>query len=102
MRRAQRDKPNKMLCLDVCPRKMNCEPISNVVSDSGVTFVCVGYHQEKDKKIQQDRFRHCFKSAAETDSIFDYDEFDLLSVVTVMNEALLVDNMKKNGSTKEQ
>jgi hypothetical protein len=89
-----------MLCREICPRGLDCEPISNVVSDNDKTFICVGYHNEKDKEIPQDRFRHCFKSSANTDSMFDYDTYDLLSVVSVMSDALLIDNLK-NGSTKE-
>jgi len=83
-----------MICKAKCPRGTKCRPLSNVVADNQSSFVCVGLHGEK-KKITQDKFRHCFKSAAGTDSMFDYDEYDMLSVVSVFSEALLIDNLKK-------
>jgi len=82
-----------MLCKTNCPRNIDCTPLSNLVSDNGKTFVCVGFHNEKNKEHPQDRFRHCFKSAADTDSMFDYDEYDLKSVISVMSEALLIDEL---------
>lgn len=80
-----------MLCKESCPRGTNCKPISNIVSTE--TFVCIGYHGEE-KEIAQDRFRHCFKSET-TDSMYDYDEYDLKSVLTVMAEALLTDELTR-------
>ncbi len=85
-----------MICRQECPRKTSCVPISNVVSDDDSSFVCIGYHGEKKNKYTQDKFRHCFKSAAGTDSIFDYDEYDLKSVISVMSEALLIEEISVN------
>lgn len=82
-----------MICRKNCPRGASCRPISNVVSDNDKTFVCIGFHNEKDKEHPQDRFRHCFKSAANTDTMHDYDVYDLKSVVAVMSEALLIDEL---------
>ena len=72
-------------------------PISNVVADDDSSFVCIGYHNEE-KDYPQDKFRHCFKSAADTDSMFDYDDYDLKSVISVMTEALLIDELNNNKS----
>ena len=85
-----------MICRINCPRGIDCQPLSNVVSENDKTFVCVGLHNEKNKDHPQDRFRHCFKSAADTDTMFDYDEYDLKSVISVMSEALLIDDLS-NG-----
>ena len=82
-----------MLCKETCPRGLQCKPISNVVADNCDDFVCIGYHATKKDNHPQDRFRHCFKSAGGTDSIFDYDEYDLKSVISVMSEALLIDHL---------
>lgn len=82
-----------MLCRHKCPRGTTCQPISNVVADDESSFVCIGFHNEKKKHYSQDRFRHCFKSGADTDSIFDYDEYDIKSVISVMSEALLIDEL---------
>jgi hypothetical protein len=75
-----------MLCNKKCPRGTKCKPISNIVSKT--SFVCVGKHNEE-KEIKEDIFRHCFKSIF-TDSMFDYDEYDLKSVIATMSEALLL------------
>ena len=82
-----------MLCNEECPRNTECKPISNVVTDKGDDFVCIGYHKAIKVNYHQDRFRHCFKSAGGTDTMFDYDEYDLKSVVSVMSEALLIDEL---------
>ena len=82
-----------MICREKCPRGTVCVPISNIVTDNGADFVCVGYHKSNKVKCPQDRFRHCFKSSAGTDSTFDYDEYDLKSVIAVMSEALLIDEL---------
>lgn len=85
-----------MLCRDKCPRGTKCKPISNVVADDDSSFVCIGYHSKNKKDYPQDKFRHCFKSAANTDSMFDYDEYDIKSVISVMSEALLADELSSN------
>ncbi len=82
-----------MLCKETCPRQTDCEPLSNIVADGGASFVCVGLHREMKKDYPQDKFRHCFKSEAGTDTVFDYDTYDLKSVISIMSEALLIDEM---------
>lgn len=85
-----------MLCLNICPKCLdNCSPLSNVVADDHSSFVCVGLHKDIKEKYSQDRFRHCFKSES-TDSVFDYDEYDIKSVISVMAEALLIDELKNS------
>lgn len=83
-----------MICNKKCPRGTDCKPISNIISDT--SFVCMGYHGSKKEKFPQDKFRHCFKSG-DTDSMYDYDEYDIKSVMSVMSEALIVDELKSNG-----
>ena len=75
-----------MLCNKKCPRGTKCKPISNIVSKT--SFVCIGLHGEN-KEVKEDIFRHCFKSEF-SDSCFDYDEYDLKSVISTMSEALLL------------
>lgn len=83
-----------MICKEICPKGTQCQPLSNVVADDNSSFVCVGLHKDLKNEYPQDRFRHCFKSET-TDSMYDYDEYDLKSVVSVMSEALLVDELSK-------
>ena len=85
-----------MLCRDECPRGLRCKPISNLVTESGDDFVCVGYHNEVKERFPQDRFRHCFKSKGGTDTMFDYDEYDLKSTIAVMSEALLIGDLEQS------
>jgi hypothetical protein len=80
-----------MLCKNSCPRGLKCKPISNIVAHDESTFVCIGYHNEENN-YPQDKFRHCFKSL-DTDSMYDYDEYDLKSVISVMSEALLIEEL---------
>lgn len=81
-----------MLCNKKCPRGTKCEPMSNIIASDNSSFVCIGLHNEE-KEISQDIFRHCFKSQG-TDSMFDYDEYDLLSVISCMTETLLLNKIK--------
>ena len=80
-----------MLCKEYCPRGLDCKPLSNLVADNNTSnFVCVGLHEDMKEDYPQDIYRHCFKSSADTDSMFDYDEYDLLSVASVITEAILI------------
>lgn len=70
-----------------CPKETLCIPFLCISSENNKTFVCVGKHNEQNS-INEDIFRHCFRSET-TDSCYDYSEYDLMSVVTTMNYALL-------------
>ncbi len=86
-----------MICSESCPKGLNnCTPQSNVVSECGETFVCIGFHNEKNKDYPQDIFRHCFKSVT-TESCYDYDEYDLLSIQSVVADTLLTNELIKRA-----
>lgn len=84
-----------MLCSEKCPRNFtNCKPLSNVISDEdNPTFVCVGLNDGTNRTVEQDIFRHCFKSET-TDTMFDLDKYDLKSNIAVMADALLIDEIE--------
>ena len=83
-----------MLCKETCPRgHKTCQPLSNLVTEDGKDFVCVGKNDGSDRSVEQDIYRHCFVSSGGTDSMYDYDEYDMLSVVSCMSEALLLAKM---------
>lgn len=85
-----------MLCKEKCPRNLDCTPLSNLVSDENKEdFVCVELHNDNKERYKQDIYRHCFKSSTNTDSMYDYDEYDLQSVVSVISEALLINKHLK-------
>ena len=62
-----------------------------MVTEDKKDFVCVGLSKKKSRKLKQDKFRHCFVNEL-TDSRYDYDEYDIMSVISVMSEAILVEN----------
>lgn len=91
-----------MLCSETCPRGLNnCKPLSNVVEseESGpipnASFVCLGIHATPKRNQPGDKYRHCFRSNAgddtDSDSMFDYNEYDIATVIAVLSEGLLVD-----------
>ena len=84
-----------MICNNECPLKYtNCKPISNIIASDNSSVVCVGLHTDI-KEVKGDIYRHCFKSSTGANSMFDYDEYDLLSSISVMTEALLLNNFIK-------
>lgn len=87
-----------MICSKTCPRKLNdCEPVSNIIATIGkdLDFVCAGISKKETRSEQKDKFRHCFVNE-NTDSIYDYDEYDLKSIICVLSESLLIDELNKH------
>lgn len=78
-----------------CKRnRKDCEPISNIVSDDGVSFICCGLNDFKSRKVPEDRFRVCWRNNY-VDEISNWDERDIKDTITVLAQALSVDaNMK--------
>lgn len=68
-----------------CPRNLECQPLSRKESDDGTTFICCGWPNIR----KNDPYRFCFKSE-ETDSMYDYDEFDLLDTILVISESMVM------------
>lgn len=68
-----------------CPRKLECVPLHRIESDDDPkTFVCCGLPGELD---DFDPYRFCFKTA-DTDTMYDHNELDLLDMVEVIVTAL--------------
>lgn len=78
-----------------CPRNLNnCKPLSFLQSDCKTSCVCLGVHNEKKIGHESgDIYRHCFYNQ-ETDTMFDYDEYDLLSILSVITNGMLINNLK--------
>ena len=79
----------EVICNSECPRGSDCKPLSNVISDCGKSFVCMGLHGSRNA-IAEDIYRHCFVSEIGTDSMYDYSKYDIISVMSVMAESLLM------------
>lgn len=76
---------------EFCPRGIDCMPLNNLVSDCKISCICIGKHYEiKEGKESNDIYRHCFYNE-KTDSMFDYDEYDLISIISVISNGLLTD-----------
>ena len=85
-----------------CPRcRKDCVPLSNVVADDIVngapaSFICVGYNDGKDRVVKGDQFTHCWKNE-EVDLRSHWDRRDLLDTVSVMSQALAIDENIRVG-----
>lgn len=77
-----------------------CVPLSNSISEDGETFVCCGICKEDLRSVVEDDVRFCFKSET-TNTMFDYDEFDLMDQIAVMADALVLSQRMKEGLANE-
>lgn len=77
--------------------KMVCIPYSQISSDCGTSFVCCGHLHSFVRNIPQDEFRVCWKNSS-VDEIGDYDRRDIIDTISVLSQALSVDeNIKTSG-----
>ncbi len=72
--------------------------MSQSVADDGSTFVCCGIGGLASRSVVGDCFRHCFKTE-NTDTMFDYDELDLLDTIRVMSESLAIRKRIEEGES---
>ena len=81
-----------------CPRcRKDCVPLSNIISDEEPrSFICVGYNNGKDRVVKGDRFTHCWKNEV-TDERGHWDKRDLIDTVSVMSQALSIDENIRVG-----
>lgn len=74
---------------EFCPKGLSCMPLYNLLSDCKKSCICIGLHyEEKTGTEKEDEYRHCFYNET-TDTMFDYSEYDLLSIISVINNGLL-------------
>lgn len=74
-----------------CPRKLKCQPLHRIESGDGGSFVCCGLRPPVYRRLVKkgsldgirDPYRLCFKND-DTDSMYDYDELDLLDEAEVI------------------
>lgn len=83
---------------DTCLRGYeDCEPLAQIASDCGTSFICCGENDGSTRQVEQDRFRVCWKNE-DIDEESDWDERDLINTISVLSGALSVDaNRKANG-----
>lgn len=73
-----------------CLRNTNdCEPLSQIAADDNTSFFCCGLNDESRRTAKTDIYRLCFKNGY-VDEISDNDTRDLLSLLSVISQALTV------------
>lgn len=78
-----------------CPRSfVHCHPLAQIISDCETTFICCGNSDKNTRRIEQDKFRVCYKSHF-VDDISDLDETDITDTISVLAQALSI--YKKMG-----
>lgn len=75
--------------------RKDCKPISQIESDDTISFCCCGISEEQTRTVKEDRFRVCWVSKF-VDEISDYDERDMKDTISVLVQALSVDENMKN------
>lgn len=84
-----------------CPRgRSDCHPLSQIVSDEKPrSFICCGHNDGSTRELPQDRFRLCWKNQM-IDEIGDWDERDIKDTISVLSQALSIDeNIKLNDAS---
>lgn len=75
---------------DRCPRGLGCcQPLAQVMSDSGESFLCVGENDGSDRVEPGDSLTLCVRNA-QVDERTHVDERDLIDQASVITQALSV------------
>ena len=71
-----------------CPRGLkDCEPLSQIIADEDGSFICCGLNDGETRTVEQDIFRHCWKTSA-VDEMGDWDGRDIIDTISVLSQAL--------------
>lgn len=73
---------------------MDCQPLAQIESDCGESFICCGTSETASRTVIEDRFRFCWKNAV-VDQCDDLDERDIKDTISVLAQALSVDGNAK-------
>lgn len=73
--------------------RTDCEPLAQIESDDGVSFICVGHNDGTDRAEPGDQFTLCWKNG-EVDERGHWDDRDLIDTASVILQALSAD---RNG-----
>lgn len=77
--------------------RKDCEPLSQITSDTGDSFICCGHNDGASRVHLQDRFRVCWKNDV-IDELSDWDDTDIKHTMSVLSHALAVDQSMVNES----
>lgn len=81
-----------------CRGRTTCDPLAQICSNDGSSFVCLGQNDGTERQVEQDRLTFCFKNIASDDE-WHVDEHDILSMLGVMAHGMAVDNCIKMRDT---
>jgi len=74
--------------------RSDCSPLAQIESDCGNSFCCCGRNDGTTRKVVGDEFRVCWKNS-EVDELGDWDKRDITDTISVLAQALSIDeNMK--------
>ena len=80
-----------------CPRsRTDCEPLSQILSDDGSSFICCGINDGSSRVYPSDGFRHCWKNA-HVDELSDWDSRDIIDTISVLSQALSVKENRESN-----
>lgn len=91
-----RDDCKPIHCIDGTDRELTEEEYINF-DYTPASFVCSGFISKKDREIEQDAYRLCFKNSC-VDEMTDNDMQDLTSVMSVCSMALCYDACVKHSN----
>jgi len=74
-----------------CRGRTTCKPLTQICSDDGTSFVCLGRNDGSEREVKDDRLTFCFKNDASDDE-WHVDEHDVLSMLGVLAHGMAVDN----------
>lgn len=81
-----------------CFRNLDtCQPCQQFASEGLESFVCAGLNDGRDRSIEQDVIRFCFKNAA-GDDMYDLDERDathMIACLSIAHAAHLEDQLEE-------
>jgi hypothetical protein len=75
---------------DKCLRdRSDCEPLAQIASDNGKSFICCGLNDQETRSYPHDEFRHCWKNQV-IDERTDWDRRDITDTISVLAQALSI------------
>lgn len=73
-----------------CLRNLtDCQPLSQVQSCNGVSFICCGINDGTTRKVLEDVHTVCWKNE-DIDEISHWDRRDIIDTISVLSQALSV------------
>ena len=79
----------------------DCESYSQIESNCGKSFICVGKHNGDMARLPQDIFTVCWKNE-EIDEMSNWDQRDIIDTISVLSQALSAHENENNNDACEK